>query len=155
MVAWVLGTRSYQRRDFGVGRPLRNLPALRSIGFAANRRMLETKQISHDCALADDAFQTCSVRARLTGSVLRTALCRPQRPGAAARVGEVRLRRMQLYPIRSCAKAMRCCWDLHVGDITPGRMSYELRRLRLHSLIVPLLVVLLDACHATHGRCSD
>ncbi|MFL9937518.1 hypothetical protein P0D88_53590, partial [Paraburkholderia sp. RL18-103-BIB-C] len=44
-------------RDFGVGRLLRNLPELRRIGFAANRRMLEIEQISHDCALGEDAFQ--------------------------------------------------------------------------------------------------
>src|SRR6202165_6290103 len=43
--------------DFIVGRLLRNLPELRSIGFAANRRMLEIEQISHDCALGEDAFQ--------------------------------------------------------------------------------------------------
>ena len=44
-------------RDFIVGRLLRNLPELRSIGFAANRRMLEIEQISHDCALGEAAFQ--------------------------------------------------------------------------------------------------
>src|SRR5450432_2381173 len=44
-------------RDFGVGRLLKNLPELRRIGFAANRRLLEIEQISHDCALGDDAFQ--------------------------------------------------------------------------------------------------
>jgi hypothetical protein len=43
--------------DFIVGRLLPNLPELRSIGFAANRRMLEIEQISHDCALGEDAFQ--------------------------------------------------------------------------------------------------
>jgi hypothetical protein len=43
--------------DFGVGRLLHNLAELRRIGFAANRRMLEIEQISHDCALGEDAFQ--------------------------------------------------------------------------------------------------
>ncbi len=43
--------------DFGVGRLLRNLPALRHIGFAANWRLLEIEQISHDCALGEDACQ--------------------------------------------------------------------------------------------------
>jgi len=36
---------------------LHNLPELRRIGFAANRRLLEIEQISHDCALGEDAFQ--------------------------------------------------------------------------------------------------
>ncbi|MCW5632032.1 MAG: hypothetical protein KIT17_01725 [Rubrivivax sp.] len=43
--------------DFGVGRALHNLPELRRIGFAANRRLLHIEQLSHDCALGEDAFQ--------------------------------------------------------------------------------------------------
>ena len=43
-------------RDFGIGRKLQNLPALRAIGFAANRRLLEVETISQDCALADGVF---------------------------------------------------------------------------------------------------
>lgn len=44
-------------RDFGIGRLLRNLPELRRVGFAANRRLLGVERISHDCALGEDAFQ--------------------------------------------------------------------------------------------------
>jgi hypothetical protein len=44
-------------RDFYIGKSLRNLPALRQIGFQANRRLLEVQQISHDCILAEEAFQ--------------------------------------------------------------------------------------------------
>ncbi len=36
---------------------LRNLPALRTIGFQANRRLLQVEQISHDCLLSAGAFQ--------------------------------------------------------------------------------------------------
>jgi hypothetical protein len=54
-------------RDFGVGRLLRNLPELRSIGFAANRRMPEIEQISHDCALGEDAFQDLQRPRRVDG----------------------------------------------------------------------------------------
>jgi hypothetical protein len=43
--------------DFGVGRRLTNLPALRQIGFAANRRVLEVEKLSHDCNLGSDAFE--------------------------------------------------------------------------------------------------
>ena len=35
--------------DFEIGRALRNLPALREIGFAANRRLLRVESLSHDC----------------------------------------------------------------------------------------------------------
>ena len=36
--------------DFNVGRRLTNLPALREIGFSANRRLLDVQRLSHDPA---------------------------------------------------------------------------------------------------------
>ena len=42
--------------DFGVGRSLINLPALRAIGFTANRRLLEVETLSQDCTLAEGVF---------------------------------------------------------------------------------------------------
>ena len=44
-------------RDFNIGKRLSNLPALRRIGFQANRRLLDVQRISQDCALGEDAFQ--------------------------------------------------------------------------------------------------
>ena len=44
-------------RDFYIGKSLRNLPALRQIGFQANRRLLQVEKISHDCILSEEAFQ--------------------------------------------------------------------------------------------------
>jgi hypothetical protein len=44
-------------RDFYIGKSLRNLPALRQIGFQANRRLLQVERISHDCLLSEEAFQ--------------------------------------------------------------------------------------------------
>jgi hypothetical protein len=35
-------------RDFGIGKRLHNLPALRQVGFQANRRLLDTEGSSHD-----------------------------------------------------------------------------------------------------------
>jgi hypothetical protein len=43
-------------RDFGIGKSLKNLPALRQIGFQANRRLLDVQKISHDCSIGEDAF---------------------------------------------------------------------------------------------------
>ena len=48
-------------RDFGVGRRLHNLPALRGIGFKANRRLLNVQRTSADCHIGEDAFaQVCA-----------------------------------------------------------------------------------------------
>ncbi len=44
-------------RDFRLGRRLKNLAALRQVGFAANRRLLDCQRISHACALREDAFR--------------------------------------------------------------------------------------------------
>jgi hypothetical protein len=35
-------------RDFAIGKRLRNLPALRQVGFSANRRLLATQRLGHD-----------------------------------------------------------------------------------------------------------
>jgi hypothetical protein len=43
-------------RDFALGRRLDNLPALRAIGFAANRRLVEVEKISQDCQLSEAVF---------------------------------------------------------------------------------------------------
>jgi hypothetical protein len=43
--------------DFGIGRRLHNLPKLRQIGFAANRRLIEVERLSHDCILSEDTFR--------------------------------------------------------------------------------------------------
>jgi len=43
-------------RDFAIGRRLENLPALRAIGFAANRRLLDVEKISQDCHLGEAVF---------------------------------------------------------------------------------------------------
>src|SRR5213078_5253422 len=40
--------------DFEIGRSLSNLPALREIGFAANRRLLRVESLSHDCLIGED-----------------------------------------------------------------------------------------------------
>ena len=40
--------------DFEIGRALHNLPALREIGFTANRRLLHVESLSHDCLIGED-----------------------------------------------------------------------------------------------------
>src|SRR6202021_3745364 len=41
-------------RDFNINKGLMNLPALRQIGFQANRRLLHVQQLSHDCLIGED-----------------------------------------------------------------------------------------------------
>ena len=44
-------------RDFAIGRRIKNLPELRKIGFAANRRLLDVQRIGHDCFIGEASFQ--------------------------------------------------------------------------------------------------
>src|SRR6516225_4056500 len=50
-------------RDFGIGKRLTNLPALREVGFTANRRLLRAQQLGHDPITGTDAL------AAITGTV--------------------------------------------------------------------------------------
>src|SRR6478609_5208483 len=45
-------------RDFGIGKRLTNLPALREIGFHANRRLLRVQTLGHDPIAGNDALHT-------------------------------------------------------------------------------------------------
>jgi hypothetical protein len=122
-------------RDFGVGRLLKNLSELRRIGFAANRRLLEIEQISHDCALGDDAFQHLQKPRQIEGQ--RAPALRFGDANAQAVLNAVL---MFVFVARGFTnKDLRQQFAVLLGkradDITPGRMSYELRRLRLHGLI--------------------
>jgi hypothetical protein len=121
--------------DFGIGRLLHNLPELRRIGVAANRRLLQIEQISHDCALGDDAFQDLQ-RPRQVDGQRAPAL----RFGDANAQALLNALLMFVFVARGFTnKDLRQAFAVLLGrpadDITPGRMSYELRRLRLHGLI--------------------
>jgi hypothetical protein len=50
-------TTSNNTRDFAIGKRLENLPAVRVIGFQANRRLLHVQRTSHDCTIGADAFR--------------------------------------------------------------------------------------------------
>ncbi|MBI2316644.1 MAG: hypothetical protein HYU75_06425, partial [Betaproteobacteria bacterium] len=45
-----------ETRDFGIGKRLENLPALREVGFQANRRLLDVERVSQDCTIGEAAF---------------------------------------------------------------------------------------------------
>ncbi len=122
-------------RDFAIGKRLCNLPALRAVGFAANRRLLRVQRLSHDCAIGEVAFarlcQPGTVQGQRT-SALRFADPRVQQLLTALVLFRLlprgfsnRLLRRELALLLGC--------DLSL--MTPGRTTYDLRRLRLHGVI--------------------
>ncbi|HOR70285.1 MAG TPA: hypothetical protein PLY00_03230 [Verrucomicrobiota bacterium] len=48
-------------------RRLKNLPVLRQISFAANRRVLQVEQLTHDCHIGAEAFDQLQKPAQVDG----------------------------------------------------------------------------------------
>jgi hypothetical protein len=121
--------------DFAIGRALRNLPALREIGFAANRRLLRVESLSHDCLIGEDHVER----------LMQPVVVHDQR-AAGLRFGDRRVHALLhtlclfgLLPTGFRHRDVRA----HVAQLlgrdaagyTTGQMTYDLRRLRLHGLI--------------------
>ena len=85
-------------RDFGIGKRLNNLPALRQIGFQANRRLLDVQTSRHDCAIGEDAFDQVVRPIEVDGQ--RAAALRfgdAAHPGPAQRPGARSVCRLRVH----------------------------------------------------------
>jgi hypothetical protein len=122
-------------RDFGIGKRLSNLPALRRLGFQANRRLLDVQRISQDCAIGEEAFQKVNGPVEVDGqraSALRFGDLVVQVLFSALLVFRLLPRGFSNRDLRNhCAPLL----GIAPADMTPGQMTYHLRRLRLHGLI--------------------
>jgi hypothetical protein len=122
-------------RDFYIGKSLHNLPALRKIGFQANRRVLEVQAITQDSILAEETLQQLQRPRMVKGQ--RVSALRLADPTVQALWNAVLM--YDLLPAGFSSSQLRA----HVAQLlgqpeetfTQGRMSYHLRRLRLHGLI--------------------
>ena len=120
--------------DFQIGRALDNLPALREIGFAANRRLLHAESLSHDCLIGDDQFHA-----------LTHAVVHDDQRAAGLRFDD---RRTQALMHALCLFALAPTGFRHrelrthvaqllrrdAATYTAAQMTSDLRRLRLHGL---------------------
>ena len=123
-------------RDFGIGKRLTNLPALRAIGFEANRRLLDVQRLSHDPAAGQAALhQICDPVITDTGTRI-----------AGLRLGDARVHALlaalctfrllpQGFANRDLRPILAQLLGLPPESITPGKITYDLRRLRQHGLI--------------------
>jgi len=122
-------------RDFGIGRLLQNLPALRQVGFQANRRLLDVQKVSHDCSIGEDAFDRVVRPAEVDGqrvSALRFGNKRVQALFAVLVVFSLQLRGFSNQEMRALLAQLL---GLDPANYPSGRMTYDLRRLRLHGII--------------------
>lgn len=121
--------------DFNVGRRLKNLDTLRGIGRAANRRVLEVERLSHDCQIGAAAFEKLQKPAEVDGQ-----------HASALPFGQPRVQALLLVLVMFCLQPegfrnrqlrplLAQLLGIAESQLRPGRMSYDLRRLRLHGII--------------------
>lgn len=121
--------------DFAIGRRLQNLSELRKVGFSANRRLLDVQRISHDCWIGEDAFQRITRPAQVNGQ--RAPGIRFGDPRAMALLSALLIFRLMPrgFTNRDLRQHVAPLLGRSAEQITPGMMTYDLRRLRLHGLI--------------------
>src|SRR5665647_1754624 len=123
-------------RDFDIGKRLVNLPALREIGFKANRRLLGVQRLDHD---------------PITGARDLHTLTAPITTDKGTRIPGLRLGQQRTHALLSAFLTFRLLphgfanRDLRFITaelrgippelVTAGQMTYDLRRLRTQCLI--------------------
>ena len=121
-------------RDFGIGRKLVNLPALRAIGFNANRRLLEVETISQDCTLADGVFD--GVTQPQTVNEQKAPRLTFGDPRVMALLATLCLFFIpQRFRNAWLREKMARLMGMPLEEYSSGKATYDLRRLRLHGLI--------------------
>jgi hypothetical protein len=122
--------------DFEIGKRLVNLPALREIGFSANRRLLRVQRLDHD---------------PIAGAATLHAITEPITTEAGTRVPGLRLGQQRCQALLTALLIFRLqpagfrnadvrpllaqLRGLQPGHVSAGQMTYDLRRLRVHYFI--------------------
>jgi hypothetical protein len=125
-----------QTMDFGLGKRLTNLPALRQIGYTANRRLLGVQRLSHDPISGAEALHAaCDPVISSDGT--RVAGLRLTDPRAQALLHILLI--FRLHPAGFASRDLRGLLAESLGrppgTITASQATYDLRRLRAHGLI--------------------
>lgn len=122
-------------RDFKIGKRLHNLPALRQIGFQANRRLLDVQRISHDCAVGQAELDRVVQPLHVKGQRVAALHFDDQRVQALFSVLVLFVFQVKGFANKDLREPLAHILGLAPEKITQGQMTYDLRRLRLHGLI--------------------
>jgi len=120
---------------FKVLKRLQSLPQWRQIGFQANRRLLDVQKISQDCALGEAAFAKVNQPIQVE-----------DRRVSGLRYGEGRVQALLSavllfvfvangFSAKDLRPKLAALLGLRADQLSAGRVTYDLRRLRLHGLI--------------------
>jgi hypothetical protein len=122
-------------RDFEIGRGLRNLAALRQVGFQATRRLLDVQRLSQDGTIGEVTVE------RVHRSVIVAGQRVPGLRWLDTRVLALFMALVvfRLLPQGFTARELRQHLAPLLGkaprELSLGQLTYDLRRLRLHGLI--------------------
>jgi hypothetical protein len=121
--------------DFKIGKRLHNLPVLREVGFRANRRLLDVQQVSQDCAIGEAVFREVTQPIEVQGQ--RASALRFADPCVLALFSALLVFRLlpRGFANHELREHLAPLLGEKPGALTQGRMTYQLRRLRLHGLI--------------------
>ena len=121
--------------DFDVGRRLCNLEALKRIGFAANRRLLGVQRLSHDALIGAERFDDLHRPCLVDGQ--RAPAMRFGDPRVLALFGALAAFRLLPHGFRNrdLRPRVAALLGLSAHAYHGGRMTCDLRRLRLRGLI--------------------
>jgi hypothetical protein len=119
--------------DFGIRKGLAHLPELREIGSSANRRLLRVEQLSHDPIHGEQVFTTVTTPAQQGRQ--RAAGLRFDQDRTQALLAALVIFRLLPQGFTNADLRRHLAGLLGLPQISPGRMTYDLRRLRLHHLI--------------------
>jgi len=122
--------------DFGVNKGLANLPYLEKIGRQINRRLLEVERVSHNSGLSGDSIQRV-VQPTVTESGEKAPSLKFGQPRVMALFVALALFQHLIdgFHNRDLRSLVADLLGVTTGQYTAGRMTYDLRRLRLKGLI--------------------
>jgi hypothetical protein len=123
-------------RDFDIRKGLDNLPALREIGFSANRRLLGVQRLDHD-PIAGARQLHHLIEPVLTNTGSRIPGLALGRPRSHALLSALLTFRTQFngFTNRDLRMLTAQFRGLDPATVTAGQATYDLRRLRSHGLI--------------------
>jgi hypothetical protein len=122
-------------RDFEVGRRIENLDKLRTIGFAANRRLLDVQRLSHDCFIGEAAFQEMQRPVTLDSHRAAALRFADRRVQALFHVLLLFLHVRGTFAHKDLREHLAPLLGHQPSQYSAGRVTYDLRRLRMHGLI--------------------
>lgn len=121
--------------DFNVNKGLRNLPHLRDRGEQINRKLLEVERVSQNCALTQDALDR-----------LQKPTVEDGQRASSLRFGDTRVMSL-LHALclffhltigfrnRDMREKVASLLGVSIENYSQGKMTYDLRRLRLKGMI--------------------